>query len=118
MLIVNVFTTCQPEHGVADNMAQHQAKLGADSRSFRVVIYTPRKGSRFRERLSLVGNPNVKDGWNVNPKTGERIDFVYFARTESRFARHFDKKGKPSATLAQQESAGNWKMLQDLAGIQ
>ena len=32
--IVNVFTTCQPEHGVADNMAEHQAKLAADSRIF------------------------------------------------------------------------------------
>ena len=31
--IVNVFTTCQPEHGVGDNMAEHQAKLAADSRS-------------------------------------------------------------------------------------
>ena len=39
------------------------------------------KGARFRERLSLVGNPNVKEDWYVNPKTGEQIDFVYFART-------------------------------------
>src|SRR5437868_6033846 len=58
--IINVFTTCQPEHGVADNMAEHQAKLAADSRSFPVFIYDPRKGSRFRERLSLVGNPDRK----------------------------------------------------------
>ena len=55
------FTTCQPEHGVGDNMAEHQAKLAADSRSFPIFIYDPRKGSRFKERLSLVGNPNVKD---------------------------------------------------------
>jgi pyruvate ferredoxin oxidoreductase beta subunit len=117
--IVNVFTTCQPEHGVADNMAEHQAKLAADSRSFPVFIYDPRKGSRFRERLSLVGNPNVKDDWYVNPKTGEQIDFVYFARTEGRFAKQFDKEGKPSATLlaAQQDRLENWRLLQDLAGI-
>ena len=117
--IVNVFTTCQPEHGVADNMAEHQAKLAADSRSFPVFIYDPRKGSRFRERLSLVGNPNVKEDWYVNPKTGEQIDFVYFARTEGRFAKQFDKEGKPSATLlsAQQDRLENWRLLQDLAGI-
>jgi pyruvate/2-oxoacid:ferredoxin oxidoreductase beta subunit/NAD-dependent dihydropyrimidine dehydrogenase PreA subunit len=117
--IVNVFTTCQPEHGVADNMAEHQAKLAADSRSFPVFIYDPRKGSRFRERLSLVGNPNVKEDWYVNPKTGEQIDFCYFARTEGRFAKHFDKEGKPSATLlsAQQDRLENWRLLQDLAGI-
>ncbi len=70
--IVNVFTTCQPEHGVGDNMAEHQAKLAADSRSFPIFIYDPRKGSRFKERLSLVGNPNVKEDWYVHPKTGER----------------------------------------------
>src|SRR5437867_689053 len=117
--IVNVFTTCQPEHGVADNMAEHQAKLAADSRTFPVFIYDPRKGARFRERLSLVGNPNVKEDWYVNPKTGEQIDFVYFARTEGRFAKQFDKEGKPSATLlsSQQERLENWRLLQDLAGI-
>ena len=117
--IVNVFTTCQPEHGVGDNMAEHQAKLAADSRSFPVFIYDPRKGSRFKERLSLVGNPNVKEDWYVHPKTGERIDFVYFARTEGRFAKQFDKDGNPSATLlaTQEERLENWHVLQELAGI-
>jgi pyruvate ferredoxin oxidoreductase beta subunit len=117
--IVNVFTTCQPEHGVGDNMAEHQAKLAADSRSFPIFIYDPRKGSRFKERLSLVGNPNVKEDWYIHPKTGERIDFVYFARTEGRFAKQFDKDGNPSATLlsTQEERLENWHLLQELAGI-
>ena len=55
----------------------------------------------------------------MNPKTGEQIDFVYFARTEGRFAKQFDKEGKPSATLlsAQQDRLENWRLLQDLAGI-
>ncbi len=117
--IVNVYTTCQPEHGVADNMAEHQAKLAADSRSFPVFIYDPRKGQRFRERLSLVGNPNVKEDWYKHPKTGEQIDFIYFARTEGRFAKHFDKNGNPTPTLlsSQQDRLENWHLLQDLAGI-
>jgi pyruvate/2-oxoacid:ferredoxin oxidoreductase beta subunit/Pyruvate/2-oxoacid:ferredoxin oxidoreductase delta subunit len=117
--IVNVFTTCQPEHGVGDNMAEHQAKLAADSRSFPIFIHDPRKGSRFRERLSLVGNPNVKDDWYVHPKTGDQIDFVYFARTEGRFSKHFDKEGNPSPTLlaAQADRLENWRLLQDLAGV-
>jgi pyruvate ferredoxin oxidoreductase beta subunit len=117
--LINVFTTCQPEHGVADNMAEHQAKLAADSRSFPVMIYDPRKGARFRERLSLVGNPNVKEDWYIHPKTGEQIDFIYFARTEGRFAKHFDKDGNPSPTLiaARDERLENWRMLQDLAGV-
>ena len=117
--VINVFTTCQPEHGVADNMAEHQAKLAADSRSFPVFIYDPRKGSRIKERLSLVGNPNVKDDWYTNPKTGEVVDFISFARTEGRFAKHFDKDGNPSAVLlsTNQERLENWHLLQELAGI-
>jgi pyruvate ferredoxin oxidoreductase beta subunit len=117
--IVNVFTTCQPEHGVGDNMAEHQAKLAADSRSFPLFIYDPRKGSRFKERLSLVGNPNVKEDWYTHPKTGEPVNFITFARSEGRFSKHFDKDGNPSATLlaSNQERLENWRLLQELAGI-
>jgi pyruvate ferredoxin oxidoreductase beta subunit len=46
-------------------------------------------------------------------------DFIRFARTEGRFAKHFDKDGNPSATLlkAKQERLENWRTLQELAGI-
>ena len=117
--VINVYTTCQPEHGVGDNMAEHQAKLAADSRSFPVFIYDPRKGSKIKERLSLAGNPNMKDDWYVNPKTGEPVDFVTFARSEGRFAKHFDKDGNPSAVLlsANQDRLENWHLLQELAGV-
>jgi pyruvate/2-oxoacid:ferredoxin oxidoreductase beta subunit len=117
--IVNVFTTCQPEHGVADNMAEHQAKLAADSRAFPVFIYDPRKGPRIKERLSLAGNPNMKEDWYVNPKTGEAVDFITFARSEGRFMKHFDKEGNASAVLqsAKQDRLENWNMLQELAGL-
>jgi len=117
--IVNVFTTCQPEHGVGDNMAMHQAKLAADSRSFPVFIYDPRKGDRFKERMSLAGNPNVKADWYLHPKTKEEINFITFARSEGRFSKHFDKDGNPSETLlkSQQDRLENWKLLQDLAGV-
>jgi pyruvate/2-oxoacid:ferredoxin oxidoreductase beta subunit/ferredoxin len=117
--IINVFTTCQPEHGVGDNMAEHQAKLAADSRSFPLFIYDPRKGSRVKERLSLAGNPNMKDDWYTNPKTSEPVDFITFARSEGRFAKHFDKDGNPSPTLlaTKQERLENWWLLQELAGL-
>jgi pyruvate/2-oxoacid:ferredoxin oxidoreductase beta subunit/NAD-dependent dihydropyrimidine dehydrogenase PreA subunit len=117
--IINVYTTCQPEHGVGDNMAEQQAKLAADSRSFPIFIYDPRKGSKIKERLSLAGNPNMKDDWYVNPKTGEPTDFISFARTEGRFAKHFDKDGNPSSVMiaTKQERLDNWHMLQELAGL-
>ena len=117
--VINVYTTCQPEHGVGDNMAEHQAKLAADSRSFPVFIYDPRKGPRIKDRLSLAGNPNMKDDWYVNPKTGEAVDFITFARSEGRFAKHFDKDGNPSEVMisTKQERLENWHILQELAGL-
>lgn len=117
--LINTFTTCQPEHGVADDMATHQAKLAADSRAFPVFIYDPRKGDKIKDHLDLKGNPAVKEDWYTNPKTDEKIDFVYFAHTEGRFAKHFDKKGNPSEALlaAQEDRLKNWHTLQELAGI-
>jgi pyruvate ferredoxin oxidoreductase beta subunit len=117
--IVNVFTTCQPEHGVADNMARHQAKLAVDSRAFPMFVYDPRKGETIRDRLSLQGNPAVKEDWYTIKKTGETIDFITFARSEGRFSKQFDKEGKPSEVLmgAQADRLANWHLLQEMAGI-
>src|SRR5438132_8565374 len=117
--IVVCYTTCQPEHGVADNMAGEQARLAVDSRAFPILIYDPRKGERIKERLSLQGNPAVKDDWYKNPKTKETVTFIDFARSEGRFVKHFDKDGNPSATLlhAKQDRLENWHLLQELAGI-
>ena len=117
--IVVCYTTCQPEHGVADNMAAHQARLAVDSRAFPLMIYDPRKGDRVKERLSLQGNPAVKDDWYKNPKTNELVTFLDFARSEGRFAKHFDKDGNASPTLemAKQDRLENWHLLQELAGL-
>lgn len=117
--VINVYTTCQPEHGVADDLSAHQAKLAADSRTFPIFIYDPTKGERMSERLSLQGNPAKNQDWYQNPKTGDQIDFVYFARTEGRFAKHFDKDGNADETLykSQEDRLKNWHLLQELAGI-
>jgi pyruvate/2-oxoacid:ferredoxin oxidoreductase beta subunit len=117
--IVSVYTTCQPEHGVGDNMAMQQSKLAVDTRSFPVLMYDPRRGEKISERLSLQGNPATNEDFYVEPKTGEIYDFVMFARSEGRFSKHFDKDGKPSPTLlaARQERLENWHVLQELAGL-
>ncbi|MBT5829255.1 MAG: thiamine pyrophosphate-binding protein, partial [Candidatus Latescibacteria bacterium] len=36
--VISVYTTCQPEHGVGDHMAAHQAKLAMESRAFPIFI--------------------------------------------------------------------------------
>ncbi|MBA4179443.1 MAG: thiamine pyrophosphate-binding protein [Anaerolinea sp.] len=117
--VVSVYTTCQPEHGVADNLAAHQARLARDTRTFPVFIYDPRQGERMRERLSLRGNPAMREDWTTDPKTKERLDFVAFARTEGRFARQFDAGGNPSEALlkAQQDRLAHWRLLRELAGM-
>ena len=47
------------------------------------------------------------------------VDFVHFARSEGRFAKHFDKDGNPSESMlaAQEDRLENWRLLQELAGI-
>jgi pyruvate/2-oxoacid:ferredoxin oxidoreductase beta subunit/Pyruvate/2-oxoacid:ferredoxin oxidoreductase delta subunit len=117
--IICCYTTCQPEHGVADNMAGEQARLAVDARAFPLLIYDPRKGDTIKTRLSLQGNPAVKEDWYKNPKTNEEVSFIDFARSEGRFAKHFDKDGNPSELLlwAKQERLENWHVLQELAGL-
>jgi hypothetical protein len=117
--VVCCYTTCQPEHGVADNMATDQARLAVDTRAFPLLIYDPRKGDTIRERLTLQGNPAINEDWWTNPKTGEVVDFIDFCRSEGRFGKHFDKEGRPSETLlrANEDRRENWRLLQELAGV-
>ena len=117
--LINCYTTCQPEHGVADHMATDQARLAVDTRAFPLLVFDPRKGQTIKSRLSLQGNPASKKDWFANPKTGEEVDFISFCRSEGRFAKHFDKQGDPSDVLlgAQADRLQNWRMLQELAGL-
>jgi len=117
--VIIAYTTCQPEHGVADNLSFYRGKMAVYSRAFPLLIYDPRKGKKIRERLSLHGNPAETEDWYRNPKTGEVIDFITYAREEARFVKHFDKEGNPSQELlkAQEDRLQNWRLLQELAGL-
>jgi pyruvate-ferredoxin/flavodoxin oxidoreductase len=117
--VIIAYTTCQPEHGVADDRSQLQEKLAVESRAFPLLTYDPRRGEKFRERLSLAGNPAIKEDWYVDPRTNKPVDFVEFAKTEGRFGRHFDDDGNPDEILkaAQQDRLENWRRLQELAGL-
>ena len=117
--VINVYTTCQPEHGVPDCNSTRQAKLAVETRAFPIFIYDPRKGEKIRERLSLVGNPAQKEDWWMPPQGDRPLTFVDFARSEGRFAKQFDKDGNPSSSLlrTQAERLQNWRLLQELAGL-
>jgi pyruvate ferredoxin oxidoreductase beta subunit len=117
--VINVYTTCQPEHGVPDCNSSRQAKLAVESRTFPLFTYDPRKGERIRERLSLVGNPARNEDWWTAPNAAKPFTFVDFARTEGRFAKQFDASGQPSEILLRSEAdrLRNWRMLQEMAGL-
>ncbi len=117
--VVVAYTTCQPEHGVADDHSLVQEKLAVESRAFPLMVYDPRKGEKLRECLSLAGNPAMKEDWYIDPHTNQPVNFLSFARTEGRFARHFDASGIADEAIlaAQQERLANWHRLQELAGL-
>lgn len=117
--VVIAYASCQPEHGVGDDRSYYQARLAVESRAFPLLVYDPRRGAKISERLDLTGNPAIREDWKKDHKTGEVTDFIAFARTEGRFARHFDKDGKPSEALirANGDRLRNWHLLQELAGL-
>ena len=86
------FTTCQPEHGVADDMSAEQAKLIRDSRGMPEFVFNPQLGETSQEALNLKGNPSVNsDWWETKYKSnGEKYNFTvaHWALTEGRFRKH------------------------------
>ncbi|HET7677983.1 MAG TPA: thiamine pyrophosphate-dependent enzyme [Candidatus Limnocylindrales bacterium] len=116
--VVIVYSACMPEHGVADDAATRQARLAVESRAFPLFTYDPRRGETIAERLSLQGNPALRADWATDPD-GKPLDFLDFARTEGRFAPHFDADGHPTPVIeaTRDERLANWRTLQELAGL-
>jgi pyruvate/2-oxoacid:ferredoxin oxidoreductase beta subunit/ferredoxin len=116
--VIVVYAPCPPEHGIADDLANRQARLAVDSRAFPLFTYDPRRGPAISQRLSLQGNPALREDWSTLPD-GSPYDFIAFARSEGRFGPHFAKDGSVSAELqaSAQERLANWRTLQELAGI-
>jgi pyruvate-ferredoxin/flavodoxin oxidoreductase len=86
------YTTCQPEHGVSDNMSADQAKMVRDSRGMPEFVYNPRGGETSQEAFDLKGNPSVnRDWWRTKYKSnGEEYSYTvaHWALTEGRFRKH------------------------------
>jgi pyruvate/2-oxoacid:ferredoxin oxidoreductase beta subunit/Fe-S-cluster-containing hydrogenase component 2 len=116
--VIVAYTPCMPEHGISDDAATRQAKLAVDSRAFPLFTYDPRRGESLAERLSLQGNPSLKEDWTKAPD-GAPVDFLAFARTEGRFTQHFGKDGTPTPEIlaTQDDRLANWRALQEMAGI-
>ena len=97
--LFNLYTSCQPEHGIGDDMGHHQAKLAVESRAYPLFRYDPDEGKTPQECFDLEGNPAIYEDWPVytltyseagREKTLELpMTFADFAMTEARFRKHF-----------------------------
>ncbi len=90
------FTTCQPEHGVPDDMSTQQASRIRDSRGMPQFVFMPARGESYEDSLDLAGNPSVHRDWyqKSSKASGRHYQYMppHWAVTEARFRRHW----KPS----------------------
>ncbi|MBM4062057.1 MAG: pyruvate ferredoxin oxidoreductase [Planctomycetes bacterium] len=97
--LFNLYSSCQPEHGIGDDMSQAQAKLAVESRAYPLFRYDPDAGKTPQQCFDLEGNQAIDKLWptyTLNYKDGEvaktmelPLTFADFAVTEARFRKHF-----------------------------
>ena len=99
-VLINVYTPCPVEHGLADDWSQHAARLALESRAFPFLTYDPDAGPTYADQLSLDGNPAVDDTWPtytlryVDADGADQalelpVTIADWAATEARFKQHF-----------------------------
>jgi pyruvate-ferredoxin/flavodoxin oxidoreductase len=98
--LLDVYTPCQGEQGIADAAASRHARLAVESRMSPVFVHDPRRGDSPSTWFSLDGNPAPEQDWATMA-----IDYVDadgnanllevpmtpadFAVRETRFKKHF-----------------------------
>lgn len=117
--LFNLFCSCQPEHGIADDASTRQARLALESRAYPFFRYNPDKGDTPPECFDLDGNPDLDRDWpsyelKYRDEAGEEqsmeiaLTFADYAATEGRFRPHFkpiprqewdDEKMKPVSEI-------------------
>ncbi|MFP4644465.1 MAG: 4Fe-4S domain-containing protein, partial [Spirochaetales bacterium] len=98
--VFNVYTVCQPEHGVGDDASYQRSKMALESRAYPVLTFDPSLGTSWEDCLDLEGNPSVEEDWpeytlEYQDQDGEKqsmtipMTFADFAVGEGRFRKHF-----------------------------
>jgi pyruvate-ferredoxin/flavodoxin oxidoreductase len=97
--LFNLYSSCQPEHGIGDDLSSHQAKLAVESRAYPLFRYDPDAGKTPQECFDLEGNQAIDQHWptyTLKYKDGDvqktmelPLTFADFAVTEARFRKHF-----------------------------
>ena len=98
--VFDTYTTCQSEHGIADDAGSRRATLAVESRMSPVFVHDPRRGDTLAERFSLDGNPEIGKDWITTSLeyvdeggNAQLMEMPFtpadFALHEGRFKKHF-----------------------------
>lgn len=89
------FTTCRPEHGVADDMSTQQAQGIRDSRGVPEFVFRPQSGETYQESFDVKGNPSQNRDWWMTKYKSSGAEYAFtvahWALSEARFRKHLKK---------------------------
>jgi pyruvate-ferredoxin/flavodoxin oxidoreductase len=102
--VIDIYTPCQGEQGIGDDVSSEHARLAVESRVSPVFVHDPEAGATLAERFSLDGNPDMDQDWTTTvleytdesgaAQTKEvALTPAHFAHQEGRFKKQF--AGKP-----------------------
>jgi len=99
--LLDVYTPCQAEHGIADSASAEHARMAVEARMSPVFVHDPRRGTDLHSRFVLDGNPDIEKDWattSIEYVEGGQTKLMDvpntpadFARTETRFKKQFRK---------------------------
>lgn len=91
---IQAFTSCQPEHAIADDVSATQALRIRDARGVPEFVFNPQLGETEQEAFNVKGNPRSNRDW-ASKKDADKNAYDYtivqWAATEGRFKKHFYK---------------------------
>jgi len=108
--VLDVYTPCQGEHGIADDISARQSRLAVESRMNPLFVHDPRRGKTLHEWFSLDGNPDLESTWTTTAleyldDAGQlqlktmALTPAHFAFGEIRFKKQFSKLAADAANL-------------------
>ena len=108
--LLDTYTSCMSEHGIADDAGNRRARLAVESRMYPLFVHDPRKGATLAARFSLDGNPDIGKDWTMatiqyvdedGSTQLKEIPFTPadFALHEGRFKKHYSPFNGASKSL-------------------
>lgn len=64
--VMDVYTPCGGEQGIAENKSNARARLAVESRMHPLFVHDPRRGTTLHDWFSLDGNPDIGKTWTTS----------------------------------------------------